>query len=157
MIKSFSQWKVVKDGIEAGQGCNYWWISKDDIMRKNMVPVNDLSQNPLIHQQSLLNAYHYAYRYFHAMTQYSKSHPDIYKRMESEYARLEWVTSLKGNYTLQVSNGFFITIYPHPNDGRWAWVFDGLFSTCTYKSADLAKKKAYTAYYWLHKHILVGA
>jgi hypothetical protein len=74
--------------------------------------------------------------------------------MQSEYSWLKWGMSPKGNYILQVSNGFFITIYPHPNDGRWTWVFDGIFSNRTYKSADSAKKKAYAGFYWLYRHIL---
>ena len=156
MIKNFGQWIVVKDGIETSIGYEYCWISKEDVMSKNTSYSDKLMENPSIYDKSLTQALEFAYKYFHAMTQYSaKSHPQIHKKMMSERKELKWYKSAKGNYTDQISEGFNITVYEN-NNGRWEWVYDNIFSKRTYKDMETAKKKAFASYYWLYRHIKNG-
>ncbi len=153
MIKNFGQWIVVKDGIEMTVGYGYWSISKEDIMQKNVSLAKELCKMPSINNKSLSDAFKFAYRYFHAMTPYSaKSHPEIHKKMISEFKELQWHKSAKSNYTVQVSEGFNVTIFKNDKN-RWAWVYDGVFSKGNYTNVETAKKKAFASYYWFYRHI----
>jgi hypothetical protein len=156
MIKSFGQWIVVNEGIETGYWHPYYGVSKYDIMNKDMSEIDELLNNPAINRQSLQNACNYGYRYFHALNQYSTSHPHIYSQMMAEYEGLKWGLSLNGNYTLQVPEGFTITVYKKPDTERWTWVFHDIYCHRTFKSSGTAKKKAYAGYYWFYKHIKNG-
>jgi len=149
----FDSWKVVKDGIETVPGYEYQWISKADIMTRNMEKVRVILMIPGVDEQSLRKAFMYAYRYFHAMTKYSlKTHPEVYRSMMMEYQELKWHESNKG-FTARTSEGLYITVFRDDNT-KWKWVFDGIFSNSSYKNMETAKKKAYASYYWLYKHIL---
>lgn len=155
MIKNFGQWIVVKDGIETSVGYGYCWISKDDVMSKNTSYAKTLMQEPSINIKSLQEAFEFAYRYFHAMTTYSaKSHPQIHKKMMSEFKELQWHKSERGNYTTPIFEGFNITVFKNEKD-RWAWVYDDIFSKGTYTNVETAKKKAFASYCWL-SHIKNG-
>ena len=155
MIKSFGQWRVVKDGIETAPGCEYFWISKKDIMNKNTAHAEELKKLPNIHYPSLVTAFGYAYKYFHAMTKYTmKSHPEVYEAMMDEFNELQWHESENG-FTAETSEGFNISVFRHNNE-KWKWVYDDIFSGSSYKSMETAKKKAYSSFYWLHKHIKNG-
>lgn len=152
MIKSFGQWIVVKDGIETAVGYEYWSIPKNNIMQKNVSLANELCKMPSINNKSLSDAFKFAYMYFHAMTSYSaKSHPEIHKKMMSEFKELEWHKSAKGNYTVQVSEGFNITVFKKKD--RWVWVYEDIFSKGTYANVETAKKKAFASYYWFYEYI----
>jgi len=109
-------------------------------------------KDTMVNNQSLTRAFKYAYKYFHAMTKFtSKSNPEIYKAMISEFNRLEWDKSSKG-FTAKTSDGFYITVFVNSKE-KWKWAYDEIFSSGSYKSIETAKKKAYSSYYWLYKHI----
>lgn len=152
MTKYFGSWKIVDDGIETVPGCQYYWISREDIMNKNVDLVNSISKIPGSYRQSMMKALVYAYKYFHAMTKYShSSHPEIYNAMMSKYKELEWQESPKG-YTARTSAGINITVFRNGKNG-WKWVFDEVYSKSSYANVKTAKKKAYASYYWYYDHI----
>ena len=123
MIKIFGQWKVVNEGIVTIPGCEYYWISKENIMQNDTEYAKKLMKCPSVNNQSLRKAYRYAYKYFHAMTKFtSKSHPEIYKAMMAEFKELQWYKSNKG-LTTKTSEGLNITVF-RADDDKWKWVYD---------------------------------
>ncbi|MHB9069642.1 MAG: hypothetical protein ACYC54_04655 [Sedimentisphaerales bacterium] len=156
MIKSFGQWNVVSDGIETNRYfTTYHWISKKDIMNRNTDSARNTLECPGVNKDSLIKAFKYAHKYFHAVKpSYSvKSDPEIYKEMLDEFETVRWVTSVAGNFTVLVDEGFNITVYKNKK-GRWTWVFADIYSKNAYKNIDAAKKKAFASYYWVYRHLL---
>ena len=154
MSKRFNQWVFNKKGIKTKPGSEYLYITKEDIINRNSIPVKNIRQNIRVNIKDFNEAYDYACRYFCATAKYTmKSHPDIYKEMITMYNNIEWYGSAKG-YTTKVPEGFNITIYSDKKKkDRWRWVFDGLYSLDLYDNAETAQKKAFASYYWLYKHI----
>jgi len=156
MIKNFGQWEVVKDGIQTIAGYEYFHISKDKIMNNDRTLARRLMEISSINKKSLISAFEYAYRYFHAMSKYTaKSHPEEYKHMSAQFKDLTWIKTEKGNFTVRTPEGINITVYKN-SKGRWAWIYNDIHSQGSYKNMETARKKAFASYYWLYKHIKNG-
>lgn len=154
-IKRFKEWVIVQDGIQTVPGMPYWYISKEEIMSLDLTNVRRFLKFKGVNEKALKNAYSYAFKYFHAMTFYTKkSHPVIYKVMSEHYELIKWFINASGNHIFKVPEDFYITIFRDKNrPNRWTWAYEEFYCPKSYANFETAKKKAFASYYWLYKHV----